>query len=361
MRRRGIPHILVHTGQHYDERMSRVFFDQLGLPPADICLRVGSDTHARQTARIMTEFEAVCCARRPDLVVVAGDVNSTVAAALVAAKLCIPVAHVEAGLRSFDRGMPEEVNRVVTDHLSEYLFTTEVSANINLRREGLSPERIYFTGNCMVDSLKKHLELAVQCRPEAELGLTPKTYAIVTLHRPSNVDDPDSLHRLLDTLGELPLPVLFPVHPRTQARLNNAGVHVGGSLRTCEPLPYLAFLGIMAQARLVLTDSGGIQEETTALRVPCITLRNNTERPVTIAEGTNCLVGTDPLRIRRAVEAVLRGDWPAGSEPPLWDGHAAVRVVDTLEAAGRRQGRLRNAEAVASEESIAALARSAAA
>ena len=340
MRRRGLSQELIHTGQHYDANISEVFFRELGLPEPDVYLGIGSDSQARQTARIMMALEEVWLKRRPALVVVAGDVNSTLAAALVAAKLTIPVAHVEAGLRSFDRTMPEEINRVVTDRLSELLFTTEESANENLRAEGTPPEQIHFAGNCMIDTLERHLEAAVARRPWQQFGLEPGGYALVTLHRPSNVDQPATLAALVAVLNELStrLPMLFPVHPRTEKRLSEYGIATAPALRLCEPLPYLAFLGLMAKARCVLTDSGGIQEETTALGVPCLTLRRNTERPVTVTHGTNRLVGSDPAAIRAAFETVLKEGPRQVLRPPLWDGAASRRIVDVIEtwAASRR-------------------------
>jgi UDP-N-acetylglucosamine 2-epimerase (non-hydrolysing) len=265
--------------------------------------------------------------------VVGGDVNSTVAAALVASKRGLRVAHVEAGLRSFDRTMPEELNRVATDHLSDLLFTTEESANENLRREGLDGPGRHFVGNCMVDTLMAHVERARAGEPWRAHGLEPGRYALLTLHRPSNVDDPATLSGLLAALADLArrLPVLFPMHPRTRASLSRAGLDLPEGLRPLDPLPYLGFLGLMSAAKLVATDSGGIQEETTALGVPCLTLRRNTERPVTVSDGTNQLVGTDPARLSAAVERILAGDWPAGRRPPLWDGKAAHRIVDVLE------------------------------
>ena len=330
---RGIPHLFVHTGQHYDESMSRVFFEQLQMPRPDVDLNVGSQSHARQTAQILVGIEEVFQERRPDLVVVGGDVNSTAAVALVAAKLGIPVAHVEAGLRSFDRSMPEEVNRIVTDHLSDLLFTTEESANVNLEREGLGQRGVHLVGNCMVDTLRRHVDAAVAGEPWREFGLPPGDYAILTLHRPVNVDDMDELGALLGTISAASrrIPVLFPVHPRTRHRLEELNRPVAGDVRLTDPLPYLTFLGLMARAKLVLTDSGGIQEETTALGVPCLTLRASTERPVTVSHGTNRIVGTDRARVLAAVERVLVGDWPAGVLPPLWDGCAGRRLVDVIE------------------------------
>ena len=334
LKRRKIPQILVHTGQHYDANMSQVFFEELGLPVPDVYLGVGSDTHARQTARIMVSFEEVCRKHRPDLVMVGGDVNSTLAAALVAAKEHIPVAHVEAGLRSFDRTMPEEINRIATDHLAELLFTTEKSADKNLRSEGISPKNIHFVGNCMVDTLLKHVDVAVRQSPWETFGLKPSGYALVTLHRPSNVDDPKTLKVVMSSIKDVSrrLPVLFSVHPRTRARLAKEKIDVPSAVRLTDPLPYLTFIGLMAKARFVMTDSGGIQEETTVLGVPCLTLRWNTERPVTIKRGTNRLVGTDPKEIKRSIGTILAKKWCRGDCPPLWDGEAGPRIADVIEA-----------------------------
>ena len=332
IRKRDLRHLFVHTGQHYDAAMSRVFFDQLGMPEPDVNLGVGSDSPTRQTARILLAFEEVCERARPDVILVGGDVTSTAAVALVAARLNIRLGHVESGLRSFDRTMPEEINRILTDHLSDELFTTETSANENLAREGIAAERVHLVGNCMVDTLMEHREAALAGRPWEGLGLKPGGYALMTLHRPSNVDDPAALEGLVRSLQDVgrKIPVLFPVHPRTLARLGASGIAMPAGIRTCEPLPYLTFLGLMAKARLVLTDSGGIQEETTALGVPCLTLRENTERPVTLTLGTNRLVGTDRAAIRASVDQILAGDWPAGAVVPLWDGHASERIVDIL-------------------------------
>ncbi|MFW5748987.1 MAG: non-hydrolyzing UDP-N-acetylglucosamine 2-epimerase [Chloroflexota bacterium] len=326
--RRGIDQLLVHTGQHYDHNMSQVFFDELGLPRPDIYLGIGSDSHTRQTARIMTAFEEICQTHTPDLVVVCGDVNSTIATALVAAKLNIPVAHVEAGLRSFDRTMPEEINRVLTDHLSDLLFTTEHSGDENLAREGIDPARVHFVGNCMVDTLLKHVETARAQAPWAGYNLEPDGYALLTLHRPSNVDDRETFTGLIEAINTVAksLPVLFPVHPRTRARIADWGVQPAPGLRLVDPQPYLTFIGLMSQARLVLTDSGGIQEETTALGVPCLTLRWNTERPITVEQGTNQLIGTDAVRLAEAAQTILAGKWKQGQVPPLWDGKAGERI-----------------------------------
>jgi len=337
LQRRGLSQTLVHTGQHYDARMSDVFFDELGMPKPDLFLGVGSDSHAKQTAAIMVAFEAACLEQQPDLVIVSGDVNSTVAAALVAAKLQIPLAHVEAGLRSFDRAMPEEINRVVTDRISDLLFASEESGVTHLRNEGVAESSIHHVGNCMVDSLFKHVETALARQPWNDFDLKPGQYALLTLHRPSNVDDDAALRSLMNTIESVAkqIPVLFPVHPRTRARLAKANIEAPAGLRLADPLPYLTFLGLMARARCVMTDSGGIQEETTALRVPCLTIRENTERPATITWGTNRLVGTDPVQIHSAFAEILDGRWPEGNLPPFWDGKAAERVVDVVEGWAR--------------------------
>jgi UDP-N-acetylglucosamine 2-epimerase (non-hydrolysing) len=330
--RNRIPQRLVHTGQHYDAAMSKIFFEELGMPEPDVYLGVGSGTHAQQTARVMVAIEEEWARQRPSIVVVAGDVNSTVAAAMVASKLGIPVAHVEAGLRSFDRSMPEELNRIVTDHLSDLLFTTEESGNVNLRHEGIEEQKICFVGNCMVDSLRRHEQEAVGRRPWESLGVEEGSYALLTLHRPSNVDSEVRLEELLGVAANIAerMPVLFPVHPRTREKLNGVQRSLPSSLQFLDPLPYLAFLGLMARARLVLTDSGGIQEETTAFQVPCLTLRTNTERPSTVEMGTNELVGDDLQRVDRIVQQITEGKWKRGRIPPLWDGHAAERVVQEI-------------------------------
>ncbi|MGQ9524080.1 MAG: non-hydrolyzing UDP-N-acetylglucosamine 2-epimerase [Armatimonadota bacterium] len=341
-RREHFHPILLHTGQHYDDAMSRVFFDDLNIPRPDIYLGVGSGSHAEQTARIMVEFERIVAEQRPDLVLVVGDVNSTLACSVVAAKMQVPVAHVEAGLRSFDRTMPEEINRLVTDALSSLLFTTERSANENLLREGHSADRIHFVGNVMIDTLLASAERAEQSNILERLSIEDKGYAVLTLHRPGNVDDPAVLSRILDGLEQVQkrVQVVFPAHPRTSARFEAFGlserVQAMDGLRVIEPLGYLDFLKLMAHAKLVLTDSGGLQEETTVLGVPCLTLRENTERPVTITEGTNVLVGTSPEAIVRETLKVLE---EGGNQAPrvvrrpeLWDGHAAERITAVLEA-----------------------------
>ena len=326
---------LVHTGQHYDAAMSDVFFGQLGIPRPDVDLGVGSDSQARQTAAIMTAFEPVVEAWRPDMVVVVGDVNSTVACALVAAKLGVQVAHVEAGLRSFDRQMPEEINRVLTDHMSDLLFVTEQSGLDNLQREGIHEDRVFFVGNVMIDTLLTHREAALALDMPARAGVAARGYGVLTLHRPSNVDDVAALDRLFDGIGAIAreIPLLWPVHPRTRASLERSAVVRGlverGQLRLLPPQGYLEFLGLMAASRVVLTDSGGIQEETTVLGVPCLTLRTSTERPATITEGTNQLVGIEPAAIVAGWEIVKSGQ-SAASVPRFWDGRAAQRIVEVL-------------------------------
>ena len=332
MRRRGIPQLFVHTGQHYDRQMSELFFEELGLPAPDVYLGVGAGSQAVQTGRIMMAFEEVCLLKQPSVVVVAGDVNSTLACALAASKLHIPVAHVEAGLRSFDRAMPEETNRVLTDHLADLHFCTESSAIDNLLAEGISFEKVFFVGNCMIDSLWAHLEKAVARRPWERFGFRTGNYGLVTLHRPSNVDDEETFHEVAEALSELSkvMPLLFPAHPRTQDRIKRSNLTFGATVLV-EPMGYLDFLGLMAKARLVLTDSGGIQEETTALGIPCITLRNNTERPVTVEKGTNQLVGTSREGIVSAGLAAWKRNRCHRKIPELWDGKAAGRIVDVIE------------------------------
>jgi len=324
--------LLVHTGQHFSPEMSASFFADLEMPQPDVNLEVGSGSHARQTAEIMMRLEPVFLERRPDAVVVVGDVNSTVAAALVAAKLGIPVAHVEAGLRSFDRRMPEEINRIVTDSLSDFLFVTEESGLRNLAAEGVPREKVFFTGNVMIDTLLRFREKARESNVLDRIGVEAGSYAVVTLHRPSNVDDAERLAALLAMLAELSrrLPVVFPVHPRTRARMEQFAAADGRLLLT-GPLPYLDFLRLVTDARIVLTDSGGIQEETTVLGVPCLTLRENTERPVTVEQGTNRLVGTDPARAMQAAAEVLDTPPRRKPAPELWDGHASERIADVLE------------------------------
>jgi UDP-N-acetylglucosamine 2-epimerase (non-hydrolysing) len=347
--RKRINYQLVHTGQHYDNEMSDAFFKDLDLPSPDIYLGVGSGTHAEQTGKIMIEFEKVCLREKPDLVVVVGDVNSTVACALTAVKLSIPVAHVEAGLRSFDRTMPEEINRVLTDQISDYLFTTCEDANKNLISEGIPKGKIFFVGNVMIDTLKAHVELAQKSRILKKLRLREngqlKKYAVLTLHRPSNVDDQPVLEGILRALNRISerIPVIFPAHPRTISRIKNFKLDdmiffKNNSLLSdlpkktilMPPLGYLDFLCLMSNATLVLTDSGGIQEETTILGVPCLTLRDNTERPITVREGTNIVVGNTPNKIVKAALYVLRNGIPRKKIPKYWDGKAAERIIKTL-------------------------------
>ena len=330
---------LVHTGQHYDEAMKDAFFRQLQIPEPDIDLGVGSGTHTIQTAEIMRRFEPVMDDTEPKVVLVVGDVNSTIACALVAAKKDVAVVHVEAGLRSGDRRMPEEINRVLTDQISDLLFTTEPDGKANLLREGVAPEKIHFVGNVMIDTLFANRERAAMAEQTlAELtDIDPVTddFGVLTLHRPSNVDDPTVLVRLLETLVKLSqrLPMVFPIHPRTRARIEQAGLTqllANSRIALTEPLGYLQLLGLMTKARLVLTDSGGLQEETTALGVPCITLRENTERPITVDNGTNTIVGTDPARIIACFDDVMENGGKAGRVPELWDGRAAERIADVI-------------------------------
>ena len=325
---------LIHTGQHYDAEMSGAFFADLDLPEPDVNLGVRATSAVAQIAEIMARLEPVLAAERPDTVVVVGDVNSTLAGALTAAKLGLRLAHVEAGLRSFDRSMPEELNRVLTDQVSDLLFTTEPAANENLARERIPGDRVHFVGNVMIDTLFRCRERAQQSPILGTLGLSAGEYAVLTLHRPSNVDDNRVLGRMFAAIERIQadLPVVFPVHPRTRQRLEalNGQMPRMPGLRLAPPLPYLDFLHLMANARCVLTDSGGIQEETTALGVPCLTLRTNTERPVTIRRGTNRLVGVEPDAIYAGWQDVARGRWPAGELPELWDGKAAGRIVAVL-------------------------------
>src|SRR5437867_1181426 len=337
--------LLVHTGQHYDRQMSHLFFEELGLQKPDLDLQVGSASHGEQTGLIMIRLEPVLYREKPDLVMVFGDVNSTVAAALCAAKLGIKVAHVEAGLRSFDRTMPEELNRILTDHLSDYLFTTEPSARKNLLREGIAEEKIFFVGNVMVDTLVNHVERARAYHFRERLGLASRSYGVLTLHRPSNVDELGTLTTILAAVHELgkEIPIVFPCHPRTRQQLDKTGLKYlatgNGSgdgtkqrpLIVMDPLGYVEFLSLMTDARLVLTDSGGIQEETTVLGIPCLTLRETTERPVTIEQGTNVLVGTSRERILAAAAKALNGTCSGTRVPELWDGKAAERIAEILE------------------------------
>jgi UDP-N-acetylglucosamine 2-epimerase (non-hydrolysing) len=330
--REGVQQMLVHTGQHYDANMSEIFFRQLGIPEPDINLGVGSASHAAQTAQIMQQFEPVVTGRNPDLVLVVGDVNSTLACALVCVKLGIKVGHVEAGLRSFDRTMPEEINRLLTDQLADLLFTPSADGDANLAREGVDPAKVHLVGNVMIDTLVRLLPKA--SRPA---GL-PERYALVTLHRPSNVDDPAMLRAIFEALASLGerVPVVFPIHPRTRARLSDLDppLPLPGSLHLAEPVGYLQFLAMQRDAAVVITDSGGIQEETTYLGVPCLTVRENTERPVTVTAGTNILVGQDTRVLKAEANRILDGDVKPGQAPPLWDGKASERIADVILSAG---------------------------
>jgi UDP-N-acetylglucosamine 2-epimerase (non-hydrolysing) len=328
----GHKQTLIHTGQHYDVQMSGVFFKQLGIPDPDDNLNVGSASHAQQTAAIVSRFEPVVLARRPDIVLVYGDVNSTVGAALVCSKLGIPVGHVEAGLRSFDRSMPEETNRLLTDQLADMLFTPSTDGNDNLAKEGIAKDKIFFVGNVMIDTLIKLLPTADELFPSLKVTFPLDTFGVITLHRPSNVDDEAAFPQILDVLDDLSreLPLIFPVHPRTRskwaARLNDTqrGLHV------IDPLGYVEFLALQKNATLIVTDSGGIQEESTYLGVPCLTLRHNTERPVTVTMGTNVLIGRDWELLRKCFRSVLNGSFKKREMPPLWDGKTAVRIAEIL-------------------------------
>ena len=334
-----IEHILVHTGQHYDEKMSKSFFEDLEMPKPDIDLRIGSGSHAEQTAKIMVEFEKVCIQESPNLVIVVGDVNSTMACTITAKKLGIKVAHVEAGLRSRDMEMPEEINRLCTDVVCDFLFTTDHFANKNLLSEGIAKEKIVFVGNVMIDTLVKHQQKARELASYTKLGLTPGSYATLTMHRPSNVDDKETLEGILGALEIISreLPIIFPIHPRTQKmakqfalnRFFNNNNKVQGIWLTT-PLGYLDFLNLNMHAKMVLTDSGGLQEETTVLGVPCITMRHNTERPITCEIGTNQIVGNDPEKILIAARNVLNGQYHSSEVPEKWDGIAAERIVEFL-------------------------------
>ena len=324
---------LVHTGQHYDVNMSDVFFQDLGIPAPDVNLQVGSGSHAQQTARIIAEFEPVVLERKPDMVLVYGDVNSTVAAALVCAKLGIPISHVEAGLRSFDNSMPEEINRMVTDRLCDPLFTPSKDGDQHLLAEGTAKEKIFLVGNVMIDTLVSLLPKANQIFAELQTRLSlPQRYGLVTLHRPSNVDDPKKLSTMIERLGQISgtIPLLFPVHPRTQQKLVDAKISPAKTLQLCDPLSYVEFLALQKNATVVITDSGGIQEETTYLRVPCITMRENTERPITIDVGTNVLIGNDYDRLAIEVKRAVAGEWKKGDVPALWDGKASDRIAEIL-------------------------------
>ncbi|PIU42234.1 MAG: UDP-N-acetylglucosamine 2-epimerase (non-hydrolyzing) [Candidatus Omnitrophica bacterium CG07_land_8_20_14_0_80_42_15] len=334
--------ILVHTGQHYDGAMSKTLFEDIYLPQPDVYLGIGSGAHAEQTAKIMIEFEKVCIDKKPDLVLVVGDVNSTLACSLTAAKLCIPIAHVEAGLRSFDRSMPEEINRIVTDSLSSFLFTTCRDADKNLKREGISGKKIYFVGNIMIDTL---IKFKAKAAANTWKKMKNIDYVLLTLHRPNNVDDKHALENILEALHEISkrMPIIFPAHPRTQKQIKVFGyekyfrpfdlkqinfINSKNLINLTNPLPYLEFLNLMINAKFVLTDSGGVQEETTFLGISCLTIRESTERPITVAEGTNILVGTDKERIINESLKIISGRGKMGKVPKFWDGKTAKRIVN---------------------------------
>ncbi len=327
--------VLVHTGQHYDERMSDIFFRQMELPEPDIYLGVGGGSHAVQTARIMQEFEHVLKHEHVDLVVVVGDVNSTLACSLVAVKMHVPVAHIEAGLRSRDRRMPEEINRIVTDSISDYLFVTEQSGMDNLKAEGIAEEKVFFVGNVMIDSLVHFMPRAHESSVAGSFGVADGGFSLMTMHRPANVDNADGLKALVEILERVSskMTVVFPVHPRTRLRMEEFGLKVAvealDNVRLIDPLGYLEFLDLMSRAAVVITDSGGIQEETTFLKVPCLTLRDSTERPVTVELGTNQLLPLEPQIVFKAFQEVCERP-PSGEIPPLWDGSAAERIVEVL-------------------------------
>jgi UDP-N-acetylglucosamine 2-epimerase (non-hydrolysing) len=330
--RKDIPFRIIHTGQHYDHAMSQAFFEVLNLPEPDVNLEVGSGEQGAQTARILERFDQLILGKPPRAVVVFGDVNSTVACALAAVKRLIPVIHVEAGLRSFDRTMPEEINRLVTDTLADLLLVSENSGLMHLKQEGIADEKVRLVGNIMIDSLVRMLPKALERQTAQGLGMKPGGYALLTLHRPSNVDEPGTLRRLLELFGDLSeeLPMLFPVHPRTRKQVLGLNYQPPDGFRMVEPVDYLDSLCLQKQAKMVLTDSGGIQEESSCLEVPCLTLRGTTERPVTVELGTSTIVGNDEERIREVFGQVLKGDYKKGRAIPLWDGHTAERVAESL-------------------------------
>ncbi|MCH2172280.1 UDP-N-acetylglucosamine 2-epimerase (non-hydrolyzing) [Myxococcota bacterium] len=332
----SIDPILLHTGQHYDRNMSDLFFRQLGIPEPDLNLEVGSASHAVQTAEIMKAFEPVVLEHQPDVVLVVGDVNSTIACGSVAVKMGIKLVHVEAGLRSFDRSMPEEINRILTDSISDLLFCTEQSGVENLKKEGVAPEKIHLVGNVMIDTLLRHRERAEQSSILEDLGIGQRSHAVLTLHRPSNVDSREALEPLVEVIEEVQrdLVVVFPTHPRTRGKLREFGLssrmEACSNLKMVDPVGYLDFLKLMESSKLVLTDSGGIQEETTILGVPCLTLRDNTERPITVEVGSNRLVGREPSQVLAAYRSVMEGEQQSSGVPPLWDGHAARRITEVI-------------------------------
>ncbi len=335
LKHRGrVNHLICHTGQHYDERMSKIFFKDLELPEPDFYLGAGSGSHAEQTARIMIEFEKIVLKEKPDLVIVAGDVNSTIACSLVAVKLGIKTAHIEAGLRSFDRSMPEEINRILTDSISDYLFVSEETGITNLEKEGVSKEKIFFVGNTMIDSLVHFLPKAKKSDVLSTYHLKPSEYCLVTLHRPSNVDSDSFLKELLEVMNSLAgkIKIVFPVHPRTMKNIEAAELknNLSRNLMLTEPAGYIDFLALIKNAGLIITDSGGIQEESTYLGVQCITVRENTERPVTVSLGTNRLIGTNLQKVKEAALDIINGEIKSGTIPPLWDGHTAERIADII-------------------------------
>jgi UDP-N-acetylglucosamine 2-epimerase (non-hydrolysing) len=326
---------LIHTGQHYDYEMSKIFFDDLGIPEPDIYLNVGSASHAVQTAKIMIEFESVISNEKPILVVVVGDVNSTLACSLVAKKLNVKIAHVEAGLRSFDQTMPEEINRIVTDQLSDFLFITEPSAEVNLRREGIVQEKIFFVGNIMIDTLLLNLKRAKKLNMLAEYNLKEQEYALITIHRPSNVDNPDSLKKIIQIINYIQekIRLFFPIHPRTTKRLKEFNLEdqlIKSNLILSEPIGYLEFLHLMVNSKFILTDSGGIQEEASFLHVPILTIRENTERPITIEKGTNELVGANINLIKDYIDKILKKKYKKGQDIEKWDGRTAERIINII-------------------------------
>ncbi len=331
-----IEYKIVHTGQHYDQNMSDVFFEELGIRQPDYHLGAGGGTHSQQTAEIMTGFEKICENDRPDLVIVVGDVNSTLACSIVAKKMHIKVAHVEAGLRSFDLSMPEEINRMVTDSISDLFFITEAQGMENLLKEGKSPDSLYFVGHVMIDNLfyqlEKLKEIDIARFSTSQFKQTHKEYGVVTLHRPSNVDNKQTLETIFETLTHISqtLPLIFPIHPRTRKNMDAFNITPGTNIELTEPLSYMEFLNLWKDAKLALTDSGGLQEETTALGIPCLTIRENTERPITVDEGTNELMGTSREKILDSFDKIMTNNWKAGQKPKFWDGNAAERITDLI-------------------------------
>lgn len=328
--------ILIHTGQHYDERMSKLFFDDLKMPKPDEFLGVGSGSHAEQTAKVMVEFEKVCQKYKPDLVLVVGDVNSTMACSITAKKLWMPVAHVEAGLRSFDRQMPEEINRLATDVISDFLFVSERNGEINLKNEGIAPEKMFYVGNVMIDSLINFMEIAEQSKIMSQLNLNGDDFVLITMHRPSNVDDKENISKFMAAFEEISkdIQIIFPIHPRAEKNLEAFGLlnHIKSlkNIKLLPPLGYLDFIQLEKKARFVITDSGGLQEETTFLGKPCLTVRENTERPITTQIGTNELIGTDTVKLIEFSRKILNDEWKKGEIPEYWDGHTSERIVKIL-------------------------------